>query len=142
MLEDLGIEPQKIGKKFLAILTQRGIKEVANYDDMTGPILVGVLFGLLLLFKGKIEFGNIYGFGLTGCVGIYLLINLLTKKNQYVELYTTISILGYSLMPFLFLASGSLFLDVRNFIGFFICVLIVGWSTVTATRFFHHGMDM
>lgn len=115
---------------------------MAGYDDMTGPIFVGVIFGILLLFKGKIEFGSIYGFGLTGCVGIYLLINLLTKKNQYVELYTTISILGYSLMPFLFLASGSLILDVRNMVGFFICVLVVGWSTITATRFFEHGMDM
>jgi hypothetical protein len=46
---------------------------------MAGPILVAVLFGLSLLARGKVEFGNIYGFGLTGCIGIFLIINLLSK---------------------------------------------------------------
>ena len=32
-----------------SILTQRGIKENADYDDMAGPILVVILFGLILL---------------------------------------------------------------------------------------------
>lgn len=30
-------------------MTQRGIKENADYDDMAGPILVLVAFGTLLL---------------------------------------------------------------------------------------------
>lgn len=61
--------------------------------------------------KGKVQFGYIYGFGLSGCLGIYLIINLMSKKQQYVELYKTISILGYSLLPFTFLAFLSAFLD-------------------------------
>ncbi len=39
---------EKIKAKFISIITQRGIKENADYDDMAGPILVCVLFGLLL----------------------------------------------------------------------------------------------
>ena len=69
--------------KFIAILTQRGFKEndIATYDDMAGPILVAVMFGLSLLLKRKVEFGNIYGFGLTGCIGIYFMINVMSRRG-------------------------------------------------------------
>jgi hypothetical protein len=39
-----------IKAKLIAILTQRGIKDVALYNDMTGPVLVVVVFAMLLLF--------------------------------------------------------------------------------------------
>ena len=80
---------------------------------MAGPILVAVLFGVSLLAKGRVEFSNIYGFGLTGCICIYLLINLLSKRGQYVELYSCISILGYSLLPFILLAFVSIFINLN-----------------------------
>jgi hypothetical protein len=109
---------------------------------MAGPVFVAILFGLFLLMKGRVEFGNIYGFGLTGCIGIFFLINLLSKKGQYVELYSCISILGYSLLPFVILAAISIFSNLNNMIGWGICGLMVAWSTVTATRFFEYGLDM
>jgi len=34
----------------MSILTQRGIKENADHDDLAGPVLVCVIFGILLLF--------------------------------------------------------------------------------------------
>ena len=80
--------------------------------------------------------------GTTGCVCIFLLINLLTKKGVYAELYTTMSILGYSLLPFWCLALGSLFFGLRNPAGLAFCLLIIAWSTVTATRFFENNLDM
>ena len=88
------------------------------------------------------EFGNIYGFGLTGCLGIYMIINLLSKKGQYVEFYTCASNLGYSLLPFCFLASLSIFTDLNNPLGMILCALTVGWSTITATRLFEYGLEM
>lgn len=54
LLEELGIEPDKIKNKFIAILTQRGMDKVANEDDMTGTFIICVLFGVLLMLKGKI----------------------------------------------------------------------------------------
>jgi hypothetical protein len=48
---------------------------------MAGPIIVAVLFGLILMLKGKVHFGSIYGFGLTGATCIYLVINLMSKKG-------------------------------------------------------------
>ena len=119
-----------------------GIKEVADYDDMSGTLLVFAVFGFMLLLRGKIQFGYIYGFGVTGCFLMCLLINLLTKKGVYLGLYSTMSILGYSLLPFVFLSAGSIFLDLFTVFGIAFCVLIIAWSTITATRFFYHSLDM
>jgi hypothetical protein len=89
-----------------------------------------------------VEFGSIYGFGLSGCLGIYFIINLMSKKNQYVEFYKTISILGYSLLPFTFLALLADFAEIRGLPGGLASFLIILWSTVTATRYFEYGLDM
>jgi protein YIPF5/7 len=107
-----------------------------------GPILVFILFGMCLTLKGRLEFGNIYGFGLTGCLGIFMIINLLSKRGQYVEFYTCASNLGYSLLPFCFLAGLSIFADLNNPLGMVLSFLTVAWSTVTATRLFEYGLDM
>ena len=92
--------------------------------------------------RGTYQFGNIYGAGSTGCFCLFMLINLLTKKGVYVELYSTISILGYSLLPFCSLAAGSIFFDLRNMFGVAFCALIISWSTITATRFFENNLEM
>jgi hypothetical protein len=55
LLEDLGIEPKKIFAKFLSIVTQRNVKEHAGYDDMAGPLLIFLVFGLLLFLVSKIS---------------------------------------------------------------------------------------
>lgn len=138
------IDIQKIKCKFIAILTQRGFTEngIAHYDDMAGPVLVAIMFGVSLLLRGRVEFGNIYGFGLTGCVGIFMLINLLSRRGQYVELYSCISILGYSLLPFVILAITSIFITLNNPFGWGLCAMMVAWSTITATRFFEYGLDL
>ena len=70
------------------------------------------------------------------------MINLLTKRGVYVELYSTISIMGYSLLPFCCLATGSLFFGLHSPLGIAFCFLIIAWSTVTATRFFENSLDM
>lgn len=141
----------KVKSKLLSVLTQRGIKENAEYDDMAGPLLVGVIFGFLLLCvrfiakqeqRGKVQFGYIYGFSLTGCFGLYFIINLLSKRGQYVDFYKTASILGYSLMPFVFLALASVFLELHNLGGGILSIGMIIWSTVTATRYFEYGLDM
>ena len=126
----------------MAILTQRGLEKVAQEDDMTGTILVCVIFGMLLLFKGKIYFGSIYGFGLSGCTGICVLIKLLTRRDVQITLYGTISVLGYCLLPFCFLALASVFLNLVNPVGLLIIGLTVMWSAVAATRLFEYSLEM
>lgn len=70
------------------------------------------------------------------------MVNLLTKRGVYVELYSTISFLFYSLLPFCFLTMVSLFVSLQSALGIAFCVLIILWSTVTATRFFESSLDM
>ena len=54
---------------------------IAAYDDMAGPVLVLIVFALSFLLRGRVEFGNIYGFGLSGCCGIYFIMNLMAHKG-------------------------------------------------------------
>ena len=120
-----------------------GIKDAACLeDDMAGTLLIAGLFGTLLFMQGKIYFGYIYGCGLTGCTLLFLLINLLTGRGVYVELFKCMSVLGYSLLPFIFLALTSLFFEIMNPIGLGFCAIIIAWSTITATRLFEHSLDM
>ena len=58
------------------------------------------------------------------------------------DLYKTISVLGYSLLPFSFLAGLSICLDLNNLIGWVVGGVMILWSTVTATRYFEYGLDM
>lgn len=66
----------------------------------------------------------------------------MSKKGQYVDLYKTFSILGYSLLPFVILASLAIFTELSNSVGGLISFLILVWSTVTATRYFEYGLEM
>jgi len=67
----------------------------------------------------------------------------MSKRGQYVELYKTISILGYSLLPFTLLAGLSIFTLLKESIfGWIAAALMMAWSTTTATRYFEHGLDM
>lgn len=66
----------------------------------------------------------------------------MSKRGQYVEFYKTMSILGYSLLPFSFLALLSLFAELSSVAGFIASTMIIIWSTVTATRYFEYGLDM
>ena len=79
---------------------------------------------------------------MTGCLGLYFIINLMSKRGQYVEFYKTMSILGYSLLPFNILAFISIFADLYNVPGGFLSMAMIIWSTVTATRYFEYGLEM
>ena len=88
------------------------------------------------------QFGYIYGFGLSGCLAIYFIINLMSKHGQYVEFYKIISILGYSLLPFAILALMAVFTDMHSILGGIASSMMILWSTVTATRYLEYGLDM
>ena len=58
ILEELGIKPDEIMKKFIAILTQRGFAEVSTYEDMAGAIFTLFLFGCLLMMVSGVTYSN------------------------------------------------------------------------------------
>lgn len=52
------------------------------------------------------------------------------------------SVLGYSLLPFTFLALLAVFADLNSIPGGVASILMILWSTVTATRYFEYGLEM
>jgi protein YIPF5/7 len=66
----------------------------------------------------------------------------MSKRGQYVDFYKTISILGYSLLPFTILALIAVFMDLHGMMGGIPSLIMILWSTVTATRYFEYGLDM
>ncbi len=58
------------------------------------------------------HFGFLYGVGMLGCMGVYGLINLMSQAKR-IDLYRAMSILGYSLLPLVFLALIAVFVSLR-----------------------------
>ncbi|CAI2374164.1 unnamed protein product [Moneuplotes crassus] len=136
LLEDLGINPKQIMRKVLSVISLKKInREIVEDADLAGPILIAIIFGTLLLLRGKIEFGTIYGSGLTFCFLFYILFKVIVDKEHSLNLYTIMSVLGYCLIPFNFLATITLFLPIFNIVGGILGFGIICWSTYMATQF-------
>jgi hypothetical protein len=61
---------------------------------------------------GKVHFGYIYGFGITGAFGMYTLVNLMSDAHP-ADLVRVFSVLGYSLLPIVALAGVAVVIDLR-----------------------------
>ena len=139
---ELGIEPEKIARKFKEVLIPIDIPDdVATYDDLGGPVFVCILFAFSFLLRGRVEFGSIYGFGITASTWIYFLVNLMSQRGRYVELYTCLSVLGYGFAPLLFLSYTAIFMDLNNALGYSLCAVISFWSTISASKLFEKSMS-
>jgi hypothetical protein len=101
--------------------------------DLAGPLCFCLLIGALLLLRGKMHFGYIYGVGVVGVVGLWALLNLMSSSGM--DLYRTTCILGYGLLPMVVLAASALFRP-RGILAFVLCGGAVGWSTVAASLMF------
>lgn len=142
LLEELGINPDHILKRMRSVLLFYKLDEYLLADsDMSGPLLIILTLGFSLLLSGKPIFGYIYGLGIMGGVGTYLLLNLMSQK-QGIDLYRTMSILGYGLLPSDVLALLSLFVKLRTLTGTVVSVVCIFWCTATASRFFETALQM
>lgn len=130
-------------RKIFSVISLRKInKEVVDDADLAGPLLTAIIFGTILLLRGKVQFGYIYGFGLTGCLGIFCLLKAMVNREKSLDLYTIMSVLGYCLLPFNILAAVTLFLPVFNMMGAILSLLIICWSTYMATQFIDVMLSM
>ena len=50
--------------------------------DLSGPILIALLFGFLLLLAGKIHFGDIYAVFIFGNLLVYVFFNFMAQVNN------------------------------------------------------------
>mmetsp|Transcript_18771 Transcript_18771/g.41908 ORF Transcript_18771/g.41908 Transcript_18771/m.41908 type:complete len:233 (+) Transcript_18771:80-778(+) len=135
ILEELGIDPERILLRMKGIALFKSVDEAMLQDaDLGGPLLIGLALGVCQLLAGKIEFGYIYGLGATGCTGLFLLINAMSPKG--LDLYRTMSILGYGLIPIVFLAFIGIFAKLTDSFGAGLATTCILWSTATSSRFF------
>jgi hypothetical protein len=143
LLEELGINPQNIKNKIMGVITLKRIdKQFLKDSDMAGPLLIIMLFAFSLVLQYKINFGYIYGISLFGSVLIFLLLNLMSKGNNSILLYNTMSVLGYCLIPIVLLSFFAVFLDMKNIFGEVLSLIAIVLSSLNASRFFEIGLDM
>jgi len=142
LLEELGINFEHILKKTLSVLNpfSNVSKEVLEDDDLAGPLIFCVLFGIFLLMSGKVHFGYIYGVGVLGCFCTYMLLNLMS--NEGINGIRAASILGYCLLPLVLLASISVIFSLLGAVGLILSGLCIFWCTYSASQMFVTVLNM
>jgi hypothetical protein len=142
LLEELGINFEHIWVKTKVVMVPVKNINVTYLDDtdLAGPLVFALIFGFLLLFSGKVHFGYIYGFGAFGCVALTLVLNLLSEKP--IDVWRTLSVLGYCILPIVGLSAVNVILDLTGFVGLLFSIFCVCWSTMAATKLFELYLDM
>jgi len=145
LLEELDINFSHMIERTKSVLQPfRAVDDQALVDaDLTGPLCFCLLLGFSLLLQGKVHFGYIYGYGVSGCISLYLLLNLLAPANATrIYFWTVASTLGYCLLPVVLVAVLGIILDLTGFLGNMFALVSVLWSTYTATRQFESLFNM
>merc|ERR1719473_2002024 len=138
-MEELGIVPEEIFGRIKSVLLFRDINaQLVEGTDLGGPILIILALGVTLMCAGKLHFSYIYGIGMIGSLGTNVLVNLMSPKGD-LDLYRTMSILGYCLLPIVVLSTLGVFVSLRGMFGLVLSVIIVPWCTLSASKFFESG---
>mmetsp|Transcript_39039 Transcript_39039/g.105684 ORF Transcript_39039/g.105684 Transcript_39039/m.105684 type:complete len:264 (-) Transcript_39039:73-864(-) len=142
LLEELGIDVGNIWLRMKGIAFFKKLdEEVLRDADLGGPIVIILALGLCLLLAGKLVLGLLYGWGLTSCIFICLLINVMSQRGG-IDLYCTTSILGYGLIPVVLLAFIGIFVSLKSSFGTVISAICIFWATATSSRFFATAIAM
>ena len=150
LLEELGVNFPHIYSKSRAVLFPFGKHAkslesgfIENDADLAGPLAFALGLGGELLLSGKLHFGYVYGFGVSGCLAMTFLLNLLNPHGA-VSMWTVISILGYALLPVNLLAGINMILRVHKLglYGMVLAVLTIVWCTTASARLFERGCNM
>ncbi|KAL9646428.1 hypothetical protein ABK040_006426 [Willaertia magna] len=118
------------------------VQHVLKDMDVAGPLMFCLALGFTLLLKGKIHFNYIYGVVVVGCLSVYLLLNLMCPLRKHMELQHVISILGYGLLPMVFLGLITATLPLLSSINFVLSWVAVLWSTYSASTMFVAALGM
>lgn len=87
LLAELEIDFEEVGRKTMTVLMPwnriaEAERTVVAGGDVIGPLLVGLALGFVLLFEAKLHFGYIYGFGVVGCLSLYIVLNLISRTEE------------------------------------------------------------
>ncbi|KRY15710.1 Protein YIPF5, partial [Trichinella patagoniensis] len=142
LLEELGINFHHIWQKTMSVLNpfKEAEPAVINDCDLAGPVVFALLFGSALLFHGKVQFGYIYGVGVVGCLGMFTLLNLMTPYG--ISLISTVSIVGYCLLPMVLLSTVAAIFSFKDTVGLAISAFAVLWCSASASKLFVTALVM
>lgn len=142
LLEELGINPDHIIQKTLAVLNplRETDARILQDTDFAGPLAFCLAFGALLLLSGKVHFSSIYGIGALGCVGMYLLLSLMSTTS--VSLGAVVSVMGYCLLPMVALSALHLLMSLHGVGGVVLSVMAIGWCSLSASKLFVTALTM
>jgi hypothetical protein len=54
-------------------------EDIIHDPDLSGPIIIGLALGCLLLLAGKVHFGDIYAMFILGNILVYFLLNFISQ---------------------------------------------------------------
>lgn len=142
LLEELGINFDHIVQKTWSVLHLFKETEptVVGDSDMAGPLVFCLLFMGSLLLGGKVAFGYIYGLGLCGCVGMFLLLNLMSVSG--VAITCVVSILGYCLLPMVILSFVAAVFSLKGLSGMLLTGVAIVWCGLAAAKLFVSALAM
>lgn len=140
LLEELEIYPLRIIEKSLAVLNpfHVGTEEeelLLDDPDLTGPVLFCMaLASAMFLSGGESRFGYIYGLSVVAVSAMYFLVHMLGStaldKNQTAISVTEVaSILGYGMVPIVWLSVLGIMTSLHSWLGFVLAVGAVALTT-------------
>ncbi|XP_075786607.1 protein YIPF7 isoform X2 [Pelodiscus sinensis] len=142
LLEELGINFDHIWQKTLTVLNpiKPADGSIMNETDLTGPMVFCLALGATLLLAGKVHFGYVYGISAIGCLGMHVLLNLMSIAG--VSYGCVASVLGYCLLPMVVLSSCAIFFSLQGILGTLLALIIIGWCSLSASKIFISALAM
>lgn len=145
LLDELEIYPQRILEKSLAVLNPfhaQGLVDNPEYffkeTDLAGPIAFCLTLAACLFVTGsKAQFGYIYGLCVISVVVMYVLITLMCNSSENnVTITAVASILGYSILPIVWLSVIGIFFSLNTTFGIVLAACAIFLSTMSCSRIF------
>ncbi|BGP15334.1 hypothetical protein JCM10213_005264 [Rhodosporidiobolus nylandii] len=136
LLEELGINFDHILQKSLTVMNPlRSVDpHIMDDADLAGPLVFCFVFASFLLLSGKPQFSYIYGVALVGSMSMYALLNLMSESG--IDAYRTASVLGYCILPLVFLSAFSVVARLDGMIGYILSSISVCWCSYSASSIF------
>ena len=148
ILEELGIDPNVIAYKALAVMNPLAAIDDENHAlsdaDLAGPLVVILLIAFMQTIVGKLHYGFLYGLCTLGTLGVHGLLTLIPRKqspHNHAIMFTA-SILGYCLIPIAFLSILNIFCTVIHtaasefLLRWVLTPAAVAWASFCAAKMF------
>ncbi|XP_029986643.1 protein YIPF5-like [Sphaeramia orbicularis] len=142
LLEELGVNFDHIWQKTLTVLNvfKPADGSIMNETDLTGPIVFCIALGVTLMMAGKAHFGYVYGISAAACVGMYVLLSLMSATR--VSSGCVASVLGYCLLPMVVLSVYAVVFSLQDAVGSVLALSVIGWCSFSASKIFSSTLCM